>query len=152
MSDHTQLNNGDVRLKRSDHGTARIVLLALVGAVVLVGFLFLMAFNEIRSRPAVHSIFFMVLLSGFIVASVVLDILLFERKRNQAAEDPEAKRPTYHPNLRIWAVGMIFGIGSTFVYLISVVTLSLVRVTAVTQGILYQYMLLFIVLTIAVAF
>jgi hypothetical protein len=124
----------------------------VTSVILFIVFVFLMALNAIKSDPAIHSIFFVVLLVICIAGSIALDLSLFQLKRNQSPDDAQIRKPAYHPNLHIWAVGMLSGIAATIVYLITVVTLSLVRVTAVTEQTLYQYAMLLSVLTIGIVF
>ncbi|HKY42864.1 MAG TPA: hypothetical protein VJM50_07190 [Pyrinomonadaceae bacterium] len=113
---------------------------------------FLMAVKWFRSDPAIQSIFFVFLVVIFTLGAIALDLSLFERKRNQSHEDDKIKKPAYHPNFRIWGVGMLTGIGATIAYLIAIVTLSLLGLTSISNEVLYKYTLLLSALTIAMVF
>ncbi len=130
----------------------QLTVLIIVSVSALLVLLLLMVWGTVRSEPSIHSVFFVGLLAICTLSSIALDISLFDRMRNQLPNDDKIMKPAYHPNLRIWGVGLITGIGGTITYLIAVVTLSLVKVTPVTHETIYQYTLLLVVLTTAMAF
>jgi hypothetical protein len=136
--------------KRALLGQLTVVIIVSVSALLIL--LLLMAWKTVRSEPSIHSIFFVGLLAISTLGSIALDISLFDLKRSQLPNDNQTKKPAYHPNLRIWGVGLITGIGATITYLIAAVTLSLLKVTGVTHETIYQYTLLLVVLIIAMGF
>lgn len=63
------------------------------------------------------AIMFIILLIGFSLEFVILDFAIFKLRSNETESDNSDCKHVYHPNIRIWALGLILGLGTNIIYL-----------------------------------
>lgn len=81
--------------------------------LIIIVLIFVMAGISIFIDKA---LMFMLIIVEFSLLFVALDILIYKINRNVIKDDNSKDKYLYHPNLYIWGIGFLFGIGLTIIY------------------------------------